>query len=104
MIVDSSGSAAAIPQDGGTLRTNNWEQAIWVHPGGSLEKTGGLIESYRKLDDSPSHIWFDKRGQNTEQVARQFQEESGQKPQASDSADKTKEVQKLRNPTEDAQG
>ncbi|MGI5845347.1 MAG: hypothetical protein ACOX9B_14390 [Candidatus Xenobium sp.] len=103
MIVDSGGSAAVIPQDGGTLRTNNWEQSVWVHPGGSLEQTGGLIERYRKLDDSPSHIWFDKRGQNTEQVARQFQEEAAEKPQASDSADKTKEIQKLRNPGEDAQ-
>lgn len=100
MIVDSAGSAAPIPEDGGILRTDNWEQAIWVHPGGRLDEGGGLIERYRKLDDSPSHIWFDKRGQDTDEVAKQFAADSKRRPDANESDDKKREVEKLKNPME----
>lgn len=99
MIVDSGGSAAPIPEDGGILRTDNWEQALWVHPGGKLDEGGGLIERYRKLDDSPSHIWFDKKGKDTDEIARDFAREA-RRPGAGDGDAKAREVEKLRNPQE----
>lgn len=99
MIVDSGGSAAPIPEDGGILRTDNWEQAIWVHPGGKLDEGGGLIERYRKLDDSPSHIWFDKKGKDTDEIAKDFAREA-RRPGVGDGDAKSREVEKLRNPQE----
>lgn len=98
MVSDSSGNSVAVPEDGGTLRTENYEQAIWVKGAGKVE-AGDKLEEYRKLDDSPTAMWMEERGKNTDELADRFEKESNINPESSDASMKAEEAQKLRNPT-----
>lgn len=97
-VKDSNGAEVAIPENGGTLRTEGWEQSIWVNDGGKIEG-GEKLEEYRKLDDSNSGMWMEEHGKNTDEVADKFEKQSIVNPQGSDASTKAQEVEKLRNPT-----
>ncbi len=67
-------------EQGAALPMGHSEEPLKIRPNGDLDPTGGLLERDRLRADSPAHVWFDRPGQDTEKVARRFQEEANRRP------------------------
>ena len=61
----------------------------------------GLVERYRKLDDAPTEIFMESRGDNTDKVAEKFEKEAKLNPQDKNAQSKAEEADRLRHPIED---
>ena len=66
---------------GRALQSGHSEEPLQIRPNGELDQAGGLIGRDRNRADSPPHVWLDRRDQDTEKVAREFQDEARRRPQ-----------------------
>jgi len=98
-VASSDGGFAPMPKDGGILRSSGVEQTIWTHPGGDVKKTGGLLEVFQKLDNSPSRPFFEERsGQDAGALAHELEERNRQNPNDHQRSAREGDIQRLRNP------
>lgn len=98
-VASSDGGFAPMPKDGGILRSSGVEQTIWTHPGGDVRKTGGLLEVFQKLDNSPSRPFFEERsGQDAGALAHELEQRNKQNPNDSERGAREGDIQRLRNP------
>lgn len=67
-------------EEGAALPPSHSEEPLKIRPNGEVHRTGELLERDRSQADSPAHVWFDRPGQDTEKVARRFQEEANRRP------------------------
>jgi len=72
-VANSNGEGAALPK-------GHSEGPLKIRPNGEPDRPSELIERDRSRADSPAHVWFDRPGQDTEKVARRFQEEANRRP------------------------
>jgi len=67
-------------EEGAAPPPTHSEEPLKIRPNGELERTGELQERDQTRADSPAPVWFDRPGQDTEKVARRFQEEANRQP------------------------